>query len=121
MEVSVAQKVIVQRTDDLDGTPITDGRGETVTFALEGRSYEIDLSTQNADRLRNALAEFVRAARKTGRTGRGRSSQASSSRPERGFSPKQVRAWAETQGIEVSPRGRVPGDLIVKFQAANPS
>jgi len=116
----VAQKVVVQLTDDLDGKPIRDGGGETVTFALEGKSYEIDLSAENADRLRNALAQYVTAARKTGRAS-GRTSKGSSAPRERDYDPKQVRAWAESEGMQVSSRGRVPADLLIKFQAANPS
>jgi hypothetical protein len=121
----VAQKVVVLLTDDMDGKPITDGGGETITFGLDGRNYEIDLSKKNADALRDALAQYVAAARRTGHSGgprgRSRGSSSASPRPGRDYEPKQVRAWAEKQGIEVSPRGRVPGDLIVKFQAANSS
>jgi hypothetical protein len=117
----VAQKTIVMLTDDLDGKPLSDGEGETVTFGLDGRSYEIDLSKNNADGLREALAQYVAAARKLGRSGRGSVSRMSKSPSEHDYNPKQVRAWAESEGIDVSPRGRVPADLIVKFQAANAS
>jgi hypothetical protein len=59
----MAQTVIVQLTDDIDGGEAD----ETVTFALNGRTYEIDLSTKNADRLREAFAPFIEKARKSGR------------------------------------------------------
>ena len=72
--------------------------------------------------LRNDLAKYVSAARRTagGRsTGRGRSGRTGTG-PVRDYDPKAVRVWAESQGIEVSQRGRVPADGVAKFQAANP-
>ena len=61
----MAQQTTVRFIDDLDGSDAS----STVTFALDGRSYEIDLSEDNAAKLRDALAPFVDAARKSG--GRG--------------------------------------------------
>ncbi|MDQ1131033.1 Lsr2 family protein [Microbacterium sp. SORGH_AS_0888] len=59
----MARKVIVKLVDDLDGTPIEDGTGSTVTFAYGKKSYEIDLSDTNAAKLEDALAPFIAAAR----------------------------------------------------------
>lgn len=42
----MAQRVLTQLVDDIDGTELEDGQGETVTFALDGSNYEIDLSPQ---------------------------------------------------------------------------
>ena len=118
----MAQRTIVQLTDDLDGKPIAEGRGETVRFALDRQDYEIDLADKNAKAMRDAVSKYVAAARRvssssrgSGRTRGGRSSAAAS----RDYDPKAVRAWAESQGIEVSQRGRVPADLVAKFQEAN--
>jgi hypothetical protein len=58
----MAKTVIVKLTDDLDGADAD----ETVTFALDGRSYEIDLSSANAARLRDAFKPFVEKARPNG-------------------------------------------------------
>jgi hypothetical protein len=109
----MAQKTIVQLTDDLDGTEAV----ETIVFSLDGASYEIDLNEKNAGKLRKALAPFAEAGRKQKRTlasapARRRASQGD--RPD----PAAVRAWAESQGIEVAPRGRVPATIIEKYQAA---
>jgi hypothetical protein len=121
----MAQRTIVQLTDDLDGKPIRDGKGETIRFGLDRTDYEIDLADKNAKALRDTLAKYVTAARRTGartrgtrraRAGRGGTG---SSRNGRGYDPKAVRAWAESQGIHVSQRGRVSADLVAKFQAAN--
>ena len=116
----MAQRTIVQLTDDLDGKPIPEGKGETIRFGLDRTDYEIDLAEKNAKALRNDLAKYVTAARRTsggGRGGRGRGRTVTG--PGRDYDPKAVRAWAESQGIQISQRGRVPADLVAQFQAAH--
>ncbi|MFL6130852.1 MAG: Lsr2 family protein [Mycobacteriales bacterium] len=120
----MAQRTIVQLTDDLDGKPIPEGKGETIRFSLDRTDYEIDLAERNAKALRADLARYVSAARRTaggprGGAGRGRGSRTTGAGAARDHDPKAVRAWAESQGIEVSQRGRVPADLVAKFQAAH--
>ena len=110
----MAQKVQTLFIDDIDG-----GEAEgTVRFGLDGTEYEIDLSAKNAEALRNALARYVEAARRTpGSTTRrlGRSGRKASTN---GLNTTEVREWAKAQGIEVKDRGRVPAELVVKFKAA---
>ena len=62
----MAQRTIVQLTDDLDGKPIPDGKGETIRFGLDRTDYEIDLADKNAKALRDTFAKYVSAARRTG-------------------------------------------------------
>ena len=117
----MAQRIVVRLTDDLDDKPIPDGKGETIRFSLDRTDYEIDLTDKNAKALRDAFATYVSAARRTAggtRSGgsRGRGGRAGAARD---YDPKAVRVWAQSQGIEVSQRGRVPADLVAKFQAAN--
>lgn len=118
----MAQRTVVQLTDDLDGKPIPDGKGETIRFSLDRTDYEIDLTDKNAKALREAFATYVSAARRTAggtrSSGRGRSGRTGPG-AARDYDPKAVRVWAESQGIQVSQRGRVPADLVAKFQAAN--
>jgi hypothetical protein len=113
-ETAVAQKIQTLFIDDLDGSE-ADG---TVRFALDGTEYEIDLSAEHAEALREALARYVGAARKIGgsarRPARGGRSRAAGS----GLNSTEVREWAKAQGIEVKDRGRVPAELVVKFKAA---
>jgi hypothetical protein len=118
---TMAQRTIVQLTDDLDGKPIADGHGETVRFALDRQDYEIDLGEKNAKAMRDAMNKYVAAARRVsgGTRGRSRGGSRSAAAATRDYDPKAVRAWAESQGIEVSQRGRVPAELVAKFQAAN--
>jgi hypothetical protein len=110
----MAQKVSITLIDDLDGTEAV----ETVTFALDGRSYEVDLNEKNAGKLRKALAPFVEVGRKQGGTRRGEQKRSvrSSDKPD----PVAVREWASSQGIEVAARGRVPAEVTEKYLAANP-
>jgi hypothetical protein len=122
----MAQRTVIELTDDLDGKPIPDGKGETIRFSLDRQEYEIDLTEKNAKALREAFGKYVAAARRTAgargagsrRDGSARSGRTSSG-TARDYDPKAVRVWAESQGIEVSQRGRVPADLVAKFQAAN--
>jgi hypothetical protein len=106
----MAQKVQVILVDDIDGGPAD----ETVRFALDGTSYEIDLSAANAARLRNTMAEFVGHARKA--AGRPASRRA---RSAGGGKSAEIRAWAREQGLPVNERGRIPADLAAKFEAAH--
>jgi Lsr2 len=63
---TMAQKVRVLLTDDVDGTEIPSGKGETVVFGLDGKSYEIDLTSKNATALRRAIKPYVDAGRPSG-------------------------------------------------------
>ena len=105
----MAQKVQVVLIDDIDGGPAD----ETITFAVDGTSYVIDLSTANAARLRNAMAPFVGHARKAaGRSGARRPRSAGAGKSA------EIRAWARERGLAVNERGRIPADLVAKFEAA---
>ncbi len=109
----MAQKVQTLFIDDLDGSE-ADG---TVRFGLDGAEYEIDLNTEHAQRLRDALAPYISAARRAGGSTRSpvRSARKST---KAGPDSTEVREWAKAQGIEVKDRGRIPAELVVKFKAA---
>ena len=111
----MAQKVQTLFVDDLDGS---EAEG-TVRFGLDGTEYEIDLNTKHAQQLRDALARYVAAARRTGASASARQ-PARNRRKATASAPNStaVREWAKTQGIEVKDRGRIPAELVVKFQAA---
>jgi len=108
----MAQKVHIVLEDDLDGSDAT----QTVTFGLDGTSYEIDLNDKHAAALRDALATYVGHGRKVGGARRGRRSSASSAS---GHSAKEIRDWARSNGHKVPERGRIPGDVREAFEAAN--
>jgi len=99
--------------DDTAGT-------ETITFGLDGASYEIDVCEQHAVELRDRLAGYVGAGRRTG--GRGELSPGRSrrrrSRSGSGEAAR-IREWARSQGLAVPERGRIPAELAEKYAASN--
>jgi hypothetical protein len=123
----MAQKTIVTLVDDLTGEEAEDIT--TVEFALDGVTYEIDLDDKNSTKLRDALAEYIGAARRTGgrraSTGRRSRSGGAGTGTPRATSPggydretsKQIREWAKSQGFEVSDRGRVPNNVVEAWEA----
>ncbi|SCK58583.1 Lsr2 protein [Streptomyces sp. WMMB 714] len=111
----MAQKVQVLLVDDLDGGEAD----ETVTFALDGKSYEIDLTTSNADKLRSVLEPYVKGGRRTGgRSARGKG-RASASGGGSSQDTAKIRAWAKDQGYDVNDRGRVPANIREAYEKAN--
>lgn len=112
----MAQKTIIRLTDDVDGSEAT----ETVSFGLDGTTYEIDLNDEHAADLREVLAPYVSVARRAGGGGRAVRGGAPSprQRPSGDVDPKAVRAWAESNGIAVSPRGRIRADVVERYNAA---
>ncbi|NSC23177.1 Lsr2 family protein [Streptomyces albus subsp. chlorinus] len=111
----MAQKVQVLLVDDLDGGEAD----ETVTFALDGKSYEIDLTAANADKLRSALEPYLKNGRRTGgRSSRGKGGRSASGSGS-GQDTAKIRAWAKEQGYEVNDRGRVPASIREAYEKAN--
>ena len=108
----MAQRVQVILEDDYDGTPAD----ETVLFGLDGAEYEVDLSSGNAQGLRDALAPWVAVARKTG--GRRKRVSGTAKSPA-GSSTSDIRAWAQANGYEVSSRGRVSAEIREAYEKAN--
>ncbi|MEG8037706.1 Lsr2 family protein [Sphingomonas sp. LR61] len=114
----MAQKVITHLVDDLTGDTVEDGKGRTITFGFDGAHYEIDLSDNNADALREALSDYIAAARKvTGRAGR----TTAGSAPKRRNSEElaKIREWANANGHDVSSRGRISQAVRDAYDAAH--
>lgn len=108
----MAQRTVITLVDDLDHKEI-ENDGQTIRFAYQGIQYEIDLSEKHAKKLDNALAPFVAAARRVD----GRAARRSKAVPA-SIDPKVVRKWAESNGIEVSVRGRIPAHVLDQYRAA---
>src|SRR3982751_1380266 len=106
----MVSRTTVELLDDIDGKPAA----ETVTFGLDGREFEIDLSEKNAKALRRALEPWAASARRGG----GRKARAGSVRSASGVDTKAVRAWATENGIEISARGRIASEVLEQYQAA---
>ena len=107
----MAKQTTVTLVDDLDGSEAE----EQVAFAVDGRSYEIDLSAANSARLRDVLGPFISVARRS--SGR-RSSVAAAPavRPSTDREQNQaIREWAQQQGMKISERGRIPSNVLEAY------
>ncbi len=113
----MARRAVVHLVDDLDDTIIENDDGQIVSFGINGTAYEIDLTNEHADEMREALSRYVEAARKTGsdRPARARS-KATQGKTQ--ASPQAVREWAKANKIEISARGRIPKSVVEQFHAA---
>ena len=109
----MAQRVNVVLVDDIDG----DDASETVSFALDGVDYEIDLSEGNAEALREALARYTAAGRRVG--GRRRKGQRVAAGGDTGPSAADVRQWARENGWDVPERGRVSAEVREAYARAH--
>jgi hypothetical protein len=110
----MAQRTQVYLTDDLDGTNIRAGKGETVTFALDGKTYEIDLTNKHSTALRKVLTPYIEAGRIV-KTRRG----VRVTRSKVGADVRTIKEWARANGYQVNERGRIPNDIREAFEAAN--
>jgi hypothetical protein len=114
----VAREVIEKLVDDIDGTEAV----ETVPFAIDGESYEIDLSKRNAAGLRKALDPYIRAGRRNSRATAGRRRPMASTRrgttTQRAYDLAQLREWAGANRVEVPSRGRIPQAVVDQYKAA---
>ena len=117
----MAQKVQVLLIDDIDGSDAD----ETVEFSLDGVAYEIDLTSSHADGLREILAAYVAAGRRTGGRAKVRHPRAvvpAQKAVPVEAAPRTVREWAKSQAdIKLSDRGRIPESVMVRFREANVS
>jgi hypothetical protein len=112
----MAQKVLVQLVDDLDGTSSQDV--STVLFGLDGVSYEIDLSEANAERLRESLTEFVDSARRVGGRIKRGTRPAQAGKAANSGEAGQIREWALENGFELAGRGRIPSHVVEAYKEA---
>jgi hypothetical protein len=111
----MAQRVEVKLIDDIDGGDAA----ETVSFSLDGISYEIDLSDKHAKKLRDEFATWTGHARRSGTGGRAASRRrsASASGPKRDLGA--VREWARANGHQVSDRGRISAEVQAAYDKAH--
>lgn len=105
----MARRTIITLEDDLEGGPAD----QTLRFGVDGSQYEIDLNKKNAAALHKQLAPFVDRARRAGSTARRPVRTAASRRRSR-----DIRMWAREQGIELAERGRIPANVVDKYESA---
>ncbi|MGO0603252.1 MULTISPECIES: histone-like nucleoid-structuring protein Lsr2 [Brevibacterium] len=107
----MAREMRLVLTDDFDGSEAA----ETVRFSLDQATYELELSTENAEKLRETFAPFIAKARRVANTG-GRGRRAGSSGPKRDTA--KIREWAQSNGYQLGDRGRIPLEIVEAYEAA---
>ena len=115
----MAEVIVHQLIDDIDGSEIRDGDGERVEFAFRGVDYQIDLSTANSAKLEKVLRPYIDAAVKVRGASRPRRSKLKGNNKS---SPEQlaaIRLWARRNGHEVADRGRIKAEIVEAFEAAH--
>lgn len=115
----MAKQIITKILDDIDGGEAD----ETLSFALDGYGYEIDLSSRNSKKLRDFMETYIEAAQRTGRVGSGpqlqkhkpavHTLQFAADREKN----QAIREWAKASGLEVSERGRIPEHVRDAYRA----
>ncbi|MBO0980019.1 Lsr2 family protein [Microbacterium sp. SD291] len=114
----MARRIVHQLVDDIDGSVLEVGEGETVHFSLNGASYEIDLNASHAEELRKAFEPYISAGR---RAGTSNAPRVASPRKRPGRNPEvaAIRAWANDNGYSLSERGRIPAPVVEAYNAAH--
>ena len=108
----MAQITEVRLLDDLDGG----AAAESVSFSLDGKSYEIDLSEKHAAALRDAFAPFVSSARRAGGTTAAARPRMSTRAGRPRAETAAIREWASANGMEVSARGRISSTVLEAYE-----
>jgi hypothetical protein len=114
--VFMAERIVRQLIDDLDGSEIPNDGGERIEFSLRGVDYRIDLSSANAAKLDKAMKPFIDGAAKIGRRRRTKAGSGGSASKEQ---LAAIRDWARKNGYEVAERGRIKADIMEAFEAAH--
>jgi hypothetical protein len=111
----MAQKVLVTYACDYDKKEIPPGQERTRAFGLDGQNYEIDLCKKHSDKLEDVLKKYAAYARKAS-TRQGRRRRRTAAHRLRSA---QIRAWAKSRGLPVSDRGRIPSDVIDRYETTH--
>lgn len=124
----MAKQVIYELVDDIDGTAIDEGQGESIEFSLDGVDYVIDLRHKNANDFRKKIEYYVDFATRVG--GRKRKPAPAGAAPSPVSQPsaptkrdpaqtRAIRQWAADSGYEINDRGRIPAGIVEAYEAAN--
>ena len=112
----MAERIVRQLIDDIDGSDITDGGGEQLEFSVRGVDYRIDLSTANLAKFDKALKPYIDAAETVG--GKRRQRVKASGAKRATVNLADIREWARGEGYDVSDRGRIRAEIVDAFHAA---
>lgn len=111
------RKEIVHLVDDIDGSEAA----ETVTFAVDGIGYTIDLSEQHVVAFRESFDEWIGSATKVGRAVIGGRTVAPAQGRARREETQKIREWAHEHGVQVADRGRISAIVLAAYRAGDPA
>jgi predicted ATPase len=111
----VAQKLSVTYACDYDEREIPQGQHRLRRFSIDGRDYEIDLCLRHSERFDEAVSNFASHARKSS----GRPALTKRRTAAHRKHSARVRAWAKANGFTVSERGRIPTDVVSKYESTH--
>ncbi|GAA3514234.1 Lsr2 family protein [Dietzia aurantiaca] len=111
----MAQHFQMRYIDDIDGTDLGN-EANTLFFGFEGKEYSIDLSDENADTFRQAIAPYIEAGHRV--TRKSKTARKVTTKNASGDT-KSIREWAQANGHDVSDRGRIPATVMDAYAAAN--
>lgn len=117
----MAQRVTIQLVSDLSGEAIEEGAGSTVSYSLDGSTWELDLTNEEADSFRGLFQDYIAVSRKVGRATGTAGKRSTVATPGSGMSKAElanIRAWAKENGHAVSERGRIAQSIIDAYKAA---
>ncbi|MGM1016944.1 MAG: histone-like nucleoid-structuring protein Lsr2 [Actinomycetota bacterium] len=115
----MARRIVHHLVDDIDGTVLADGEGESIHFSLNGTAYEIDLTEENAAALRAAFQPFIDAGRRSSVASAARSAAPRRRSSARTSDTAAIREWAKENGHAVSERGRISAPIVEAYRAAH--
>jgi hypothetical protein len=108
----VAQRVSVTYACDYDDKEIPDGKQRSLTFGLDGQEYEIDLCAKHTERFSELVGKYAEHARRGTIRGARRRRRTAANRQR----SAEIRAWAKSNGLGVSDRGRIPAHVLAGFE-----
>lgn len=106
----MTRRIVTTLIDDMDGSVAT----ETVGFAIDGQKYEIDLSEENAAKLRSDFEAYMAVAKRTTPSRRTRTTLST-----RLDDPREVRNWAKANGFKVGSRGAIPKEVHEAYEKSH--
>lgn len=123
----MAKQLITQLTDDIDGTAIDNGSGESIEFSVNSVAYAIDLKSKNATEFHRKLDYYISHAEQIGGRKRRTTKAGGASTTGSGDAPAKrdrkqthaIREWANNNGYKLSGRGRIPEHVIEAFDNAH--
>jgi hypothetical protein len=110
----MVQKTVVTVVCDLPHDGEIEGN-ETVSFAVDGTAYEIDVCSAHAKELHDSFSGYIEHSRRVSGVARRRKARSGPGRER----SSEIRQWARERGEKVSERGRIPASIIQEYEATH--